>query len=214
MYTAPIFCAFVPVAGQGGRSRRAPPWPRACWYLQALAALADGPAAGTLLGNALGLGSGVAYAGVFLVNTEPEGDAMSSLFSGTGGGRADRLLRSFRARRIPALSPWYVSLRWVCSSLGFPYVLIAVGIATTPPMTASPVTAIEPILTPVWVALAHGERLSGFRLPGGAGAFAAWYGSTRAAKGYARRPTFETPGRTAENPRSRAFSFRAGSGKD
>ena len=50
--------------------------------------------------------------------------------------------------------------------LGLSYVLIARGIATTPPMTASLVTAIEPILTPVWVALAYGERLSGFSLAG------------------------------------------------
>ena len=48
--------------------------------------VADGLAAGTLLGNALGLGSGVAYAGVFLVNTEPEGDAMSSYFLGQVAG--------------------------------------------------------------------------------------------------------------------------------
>ena len=33
-------------------------------------------------------------------------------------------------------------------------------------MAASLVTTIEPILTPVWVALAYGEQLSGFALAG------------------------------------------------
>ena len=44
------------------------------------------PCGGTLLGNALGLGSGVGLCRVFLVNTEPEGDAMSSYFLGQVAG--------------------------------------------------------------------------------------------------------------------------------
>ena len=126
---------------------------------------ADGLAAGTLLGNALGLGSGVAYAGVFLVNTEPEGDAMSSYFLGQVAGALIGL--PFLSGETDfSFVPMVCIFALGVFQLGLSYVLIARGIATTPPMTASLVTAIEPILTPVWVALAYGERLSGFSLAG------------------------------------------------
>ena len=125
----------------------------------------DGLAAGTLLGNALGLGSGVAYAGVFLVNTEPEGDAMSSYFLGQVAGALIGL--PFLSGETDfSFVPMVCIFALGVFQLGLSYVLIARGIATTPPMTASLVTAIEPILTPVWVALAYGERLSGFSLAG------------------------------------------------
>ena len=127
--------------------------------------VADGLAAGTLLGNALGLGSGVAYAGVFLVNTEPEGDAMSSYFLGQVAGALIGL--PFLSGETDfSFVPMVCIFALGVFQLGLSYVLIARGIATTPPMTASLVTAIEPILTPVWVALAYGERLSGFSLAG------------------------------------------------
>lgn len=121
--------------------------------------------AGALLGNALGLGSGVAYAGVFLVNTEPEGDAMSSYFLGQVAGALIGL--PFLSGETDfSFVPMVCIFALGVFQLGLSYVLIARGIATTPPMTASLVTAIEPILTPVWVALAYGERLSGFSLAG------------------------------------------------
>ena len=113
----------------------------------------------------LGLGSGVAYAGVFLVNTEPEGDAMASYFLGQVAGALIGL--PFLSGETDfSFVPMVCIFALGVFQLGLSYVLIARGIATTPPMTASLVTAIEPILTPVWVALAYGERLSGFSLAG------------------------------------------------
>ena len=143
MYTAPIFVLLYLWLAKGQKP----------------------PRAGTLLGNALGLGSGVAYAGVFLVNTEPEGDAMSSYFLGQVAGALIGL--PFLSGETDfSFVPMVCIFALGVFQLGLSYVLIARGIATTPPMTASLVTAIEPILTPVWVALAYGERLSGFSLAG------------------------------------------------
>lgn len=145
--------------------------------------------------------------GVFLVNTEPEGDAMSSYFLGQVAGALIGL--PFLSGETDfSFVPMVCIFALGVFQLGLSYVLIARGIATTPPMTASLVTAIEPILTPVWVALAYGR--TAFRLfacRGGAGALQrGMVQHARQKSVMTRRPTFETPGRTAENPRSRGFS--------
>lgn len=82
MYTAPIFVLLYLWLAKGQKPPRAAVAACVLVFAGIGCFVADGLAAGTLLGNALGLGSGVAYAGVFLVNTEPEGDAMSSYFLG------------------------------------------------------------------------------------------------------------------------------------
>ena len=180
MYTAPIFVLLYLWLAKGQKPPRAAVAACVLVFAGIGCFVADGLAAGTLLGNALGLGSGVAYAGVFLVNTEPEGDAMSSYFLGQVAGALIGL-RPFGETDF-SFVPMVCIFALGVFQLGLSYVLIARGIATTPPMTASLVTAIEPILTPVWVALAYGERLSGFSLAGRCWCFAAWYGSTRAAE--------------------------------
>ena len=165
MYTAPIFVLLYLWLAKGQKPPRAAVAACVLGFAGIGCFVADGLAAGTLLGNALGLGSGVAYAGVFLVNTEPEGDAMSSYFLGQVAGALIGL--PFLSGETDfSFVPMVCIFALGVFQLGLSYVLIARGIATTPPMTASLVTAIEPILTPVWVALAYGERLSGFSLAG------------------------------------------------
>ena len=129
--------------------------------------VADGLALGgtSLLGNALGLGSGMAYAGVFLVNTEPEGDAASSYFWG-------QLLAAFFGvpflfgERDFTFTPMLCVLLLGVFQLGLSYLFMARGVARTNPTTASIVTCLEPLLCPVWVWLLYGETLSALALCG------------------------------------------------
>ena len=44
--------------------------------------------------------------------------------------------------------------------VGGGYVLLSLGIRNTPPVTASLITGLEPILNPLWVALFYGESFS------------------------------------------------------
>jgi len=52
--------------------------------------------------------------------------------------------------------------------VGLAYVFFSAGIQRTPALLACLITALEPVLNPVWVALATGERPGPFALAGGA----------------------------------------------
>lgn len=167
MYTAPIFVLLYLWLFRGEQPSRAAVCACALVFAGVACLVADGLSAGTLLGNVLGLCSGISYAGVFLVNTEPEGDAISSYFFGQLTGAFLGLPFLFLERDFSAV-PLACVFALGVFQLGLSYVLMARGLARTPPMTASLLTAVEPILTPVWVMLAYGDRMSGFALTGAA----------------------------------------------
>lgn len=160
MYTAPIFVLLFLWLRGGQRPTRPALTACALVFAGIVCLVADGLSAGTLAGNLFGLASGIAYAGVFLVNTEPAGDAVSSWFFGQLASAALGVPFVFLEHEFGARALGCVLALGVFQ-LGLSYVLMARGLACTPPVTASLVTAIEPILTPVWVALAYGETLSG-----------------------------------------------------
>ncbi len=165
MYTAPVFVLIYL------RVFKKQPPPRGAALTCALVftgvgcLVATSLSAGSLLGNLLGLFSGVSYAGVFLVDESPDGDALSSYFLGQLASAALGLPFLFLERDFSAVPLLCAGLLGVFQ-LGLSFVLMARGLERTPPVTASLVTAIEPILTPVWVALVYGERLTPLALAG------------------------------------------------
>ncbi len=119
----------------------------------------DGLQAGNLLGNVLAVLSGICYAGVFMINMGKNADAISSCFLGqlAAGVILTPLCfgeTDFSARTIAAV----VALGVI--QVGGAYILFSIGIRKTPPVTASLITGMEPILNPLWVALFYGERIS------------------------------------------------------
>ncbi len=183
MYTAPIFVLLYLWLAKGQRPPRAAVAACALVFAGIGCFVADGLAAGTLLGNALGLASGVSYAGVFLVNTAPDGDAWSAYFFGQLAGAATGLPFVFAETDFSA-GPVLCVLALGVFQLGLSYLLMAKGLAATPPVTASLVTAIEPLLTPVWVMLVYGEGMSSFALAGAALVLCSvvWYNAKGAAR--------------------------------
>ena len=119
----------------------------------------DGIQAGNLLGNVTAILSGVCYAGVFMMNTGEKTDAISSCFLGqlAAGviftplcfGEADFSLPTLAA--VAALGVIQV---------GGAYILFSIGIQHTPPVTASLITGMEPIMNPLLVAAFYGEQVS------------------------------------------------------
>ncbi len=119
----------------------------------------DGLQAGNLLGNVLAVLSGICYAGVFMINMGKNADAISSCFLGqlAAGVILTPLCfgeTDFSARTIAAV----VALGVI--QVGGAYILFSIGIRKTPPVTASLITGMEPILNPLWVAVFYGERIS------------------------------------------------------
>lgn len=117
------------------------------------------------LGNVLALISGIAYAGVFLMNDTPGGDAISSVFWGDVISACVGLPFLLQETEFPPSA--LVSLLVLgVFQVGLAYVFLCIGLKTTPPVTASLVSGIEPVLNPILVAVFYKERMGVFALIG------------------------------------------------
>ena len=127
----------------------------------------DGLSTGGTVGNLLALCSGVAYAGVFMMNEMPNSDAISSVFWGDVISALTGLPFLLRERDF-SLTPMISLVILGVFQVAVAYILLTIGLKTTPSVTASLVSGIEPVLNPVWVALFYGEKMGGLALVGAA----------------------------------------------
>lgn len=119
----------------------------------------DGIQAGNLLGNVLAVLSGICYAGVFMMNTGKKADAISSCFLGQLA--AGLLFTPLCFRETDFSAPTLAAvLALGIIQVGGAYILFSIGIRNTPPVTASLITGMEPILNPLLVAVFYGERIT------------------------------------------------------
>lgn len=125
----------------------------------------DGLRAGNLLGNVLAILSGVCYAGVFMMNTGEKADAISSCFLGqlAAGVVLTPLCLQETDFSLPVVS---AVLALGVIQVGGAYILFSIGIRNTPPVTASLITGMEPILNPLLVAAFYGERITALSVAG------------------------------------------------
>lgn len=128
---------------------------------------ADSLTAGGGVGNAIALLSGITYAGVFMMNDMPNSDAISSVFWGDVLSAIVGL--PFLAKEsdftlVPVISILILGVFQVAVA----YILLTIGLKTTPPVTASLVSGIEPILNPILVAVFYGEKMGFWALIGAA----------------------------------------------
>ena len=122
---------------------------------------------GHLLGNILAIGAGLAFSGVFFINSLPEASS------------EDASMLAFLASfviSIPFLGDvWKMDQRAIIALLalgifqvGLAYILFAKGTKLTSPVSASLIGLLEAILNPVWVFLFYGEKVGKFALVGAA----------------------------------------------
>ena len=125
----------------------------------------DGIQAGNLTGNIVAILSGVCYAGVFMMNTGKDADAISSCFLGqlTAGLVMTPLCFGETDFSLPTLAA-IVALGVV--QVGGAYILFSIGIQRTPAVTASLITGMEPIMNPLLVAAFYGEKVSALAITG------------------------------------------------
>ena len=117
------------------------------------------------LGNVLALLSGVSYAGVFLMNDMPDSDAISSLFWGDVLSAVTGL--PFLAHETEFTATAVFSLVILGAfQVGVAYVLLCIGLKTTPPVTASLISGIEPVLNPILVAIFYKEAIGAYAMVG------------------------------------------------
>ena len=158
-FTAPVFVILLMAVLYRSRPRRADVWTCAAVLLGVVLFFVDGIRAGNLAGNVVAVLSGIAYAGVFMMNMGKGADAMSSSFWGQLA--AGVLLTPLCALETDFSAPTLLAILALgVIQVGGGYVLLSLGIRNTPPVTASLITGLEPILNPLWVALFYGESFS------------------------------------------------------
>ena len=125
----------------------------------------DSLEAGGMVGNVIALLSGISYAGVFLLNDLPDSDPISSVFWGDVLSVCIGL--PFLVRET-AFTPIAIASVVILGAfqVGLAYVLLTIGLRTTPPVTAALVSGIEPVLNPVLVAVFYRETIGPLALVG------------------------------------------------
>ncbi len=115
---------------------------------------------GSLLGVLFGLCSGACYSGIFLAAQGVNADAPSAFLTGQLLGCLVGLPFLFRSN-FGALS--FTSILALATlgivQLGLSYRCMAKGLLITPPLTASLICNIEPVLAALWAAIFVGEQL-------------------------------------------------------
>ena len=117
------------------------------------------------LGNVVALISGATYAGVFLMNELPDSDPISSVFWGDVLSALTGLPFLWKETEFPTTALVSVVVLGVFQ-VAFAYILLTIGLKTTPPVTASLVSGIEPVLNPILVAVFYHEMIGPTALVG------------------------------------------------
>ena len=122
---------------------------------------------GNLLGNLLAVASGLSFAGVFVCNKREDTNPEHALLLGfVINAVIGTPFAFFSATASPVAWGFMILLGTV--QVGVAYVFFTLGIKRTPALLACLITALEPVLNPLWVALATRELPGPFAAAGGA----------------------------------------------
>jgi len=122
-----------------------------CFFIESLSG-------GGLTGDILALISGVSYAGVFMLNDLPDGDPLSSAFFGHVISAVVGLPFLFRETDFGTTALTSLVVLGVFQ-VGLAFIFLGEGLNITPPVTASLVSGLEPVLNPVLVAVFYHEYI-------------------------------------------------------
>lgn len=113
--------------------------------------------ADAMLGNILACFSGITFAGVFLMNKSPNAKPEESVLLG-------HVINAVVSIPFVVTNVTFEPAAWGAIALlgifqlGLAYVLFTIGIKLTPPISASLIATLEPLLNPIWVLLLTGEE--------------------------------------------------------
>ena len=157
-FTTPIFVILLSAVFWHRRPKRLDLIACAVVLMGVLCFFVDSLEAGGMLGNVLALLAGLCYGGVFLLNDLPDADPISSVFWGevvSAVSGLPFLLRETDFSLVPVTSLVILGAFQVAVA----YILLTIGLRTTPAVTASLVSGIEPVLNPILVAVFYHETI-------------------------------------------------------
>lgn len=164
-FTAPIFVMLLSAAFLGRRPKKLDIAVCGVVLLGVLCFFVESLGGGGLAGDLVGLCSGVSYAGVFLLNDMPDADPISSVFWGDVCSAVVGL--PFLVRETDfSLIPMTSLVILGAFQVGLAYIFMCEGLKTTPAVTASLISGIEPVLNPTLVAVFYHETMGPLSLLG------------------------------------------------
>jgi len=165
-FTAPVFIIVIQFLAYKTRPKPAEIAAVSVTALGMLLFFADRLEPGHFLGNMLAIASGLSFAGVFVCNKRPDTNPGHALFLGFLINALLGLPFAFTSVTADAVAWGFMALLGVVQ-VGLAYVFFSKGIQRTPALLACLITAMEPVLNPIWVALATRELPGSFALAGG-----------------------------------------------
>ena len=166
-FTAPIFIILIQLAFYRKKPKASEAVAVSITILGMLLFFADRLEAGGMLGNLLAIASGVTFAGVFVCNSRPDVVPEQSLFLGFLINAVTGLPFVFLGVTADPLA-WGSAIFLGVVQVGLAYILFSIGIKKTTALLACLITALEPVLNPIWVAIASGELPGPYAIAGGA----------------------------------------------
>ncbi|MBQ8894438.1 MAG: EamA family transporter [Clostridia bacterium] len=128
----------------------------------------DGISGGRALGNLVGLLAGLFMAGMYITVGDGRGpERMNGLLFGHLLTALIGLPFILPTQPVFTAKAWCAVIILGVVQLGIPYILLALASEHCPPLACSLISAAEPLLNPVWVAIFAGEYPSPLALIGG-----------------------------------------------
>ena len=166
-FTAPVFIILIEIIFYKKKPKASELIAVAAVFSGMLLFFADSLDTGALLGNIFAVISGLTFAGVFVCNKRADTQPEHALLLGFIINSAIGL--PFIFMQVTAEpEAWLAVIFLGIVQVGFAYVFFSIGIKSTPALFACLITAIEPVLNPIWVALATDEIPGLFAVIGGA----------------------------------------------
>jgi drug/metabolite transporter (DMT)-like permease len=120
---------------------------------------------GMIRGNLFAIASGLTFAGVFVCNKREDAEPEQALLLGFGINAVAGLPFVF-SQVTASLTAWIAILILGIIQVGFAYIFFSIGIKRTPALLACLITAMEPVLNPIWVVIATSFFFEVTEIPG------------------------------------------------
>ena len=164
-FTAPIFVIVLGILFWHKKPTKLDVFACAVVLFGVVCFFVDGLSMGGMLGNFLALISGITYAGVFMLNELPDADPICSVFWADMMSVVIGL--PFLAQETDfSAKPIIGIIALGVFQVGIAYVLMCIGLKTTPSVRAALITGIEPVLNPLLVAIFYRETVGPLALVG------------------------------------------------
>ncbi len=158
-YTAPVFVIIFMALIFGVRPEKQDVLTCIAVFAGVCIFFVDGLKTGNIYGDLIAVLAGMFYAGVLMMNTSENADALSSCFLGQ---LAAGIIFTPLCLRETDFSVPVISMVMIMGvvQVGLAYVFLSIGIRRTKAVTASFIMSLEPIMNPLWVAIFYGEKIS------------------------------------------------------